>query len=133
MKDTIILDQPLLVNGKEYTELTYDASEITADQFSEACSRSADLNKSKTLTVKLKENDYALHMYLGFAAVIAVNPEISIEDMERIKGIDIFQLTDVGMLFTLRKLGGHSKENNSDEQSETTAEFSEPVPENLGD
>ena len=39
MKDTLTLETPILINGKEISELTYDAKEITALQFSEACSQ----------------------------------------------------------------------------------------------
>lgn len=124
MRETLKLDQPLLVNGENRTELQYDALEITAEQYLECCQRAVEKNKSKTISLKAKENDYALHFYLGCAAVIAVNPEISFEDMERIKGFDTLKLTDIGWLFILRKSGEHSQENNFDEQSENTAEFS---------
>ena len=81
-KNTLKLGEPITINGKQVSELTYDPMEITAAQFSEACARSSAINKSKSFSFKMRENDYALHLYLGMFAVIAVNPEIDISDLE---------------------------------------------------
>ena len=116
MKNTLTLDSAIKINGKDVTELTYDAQKITAIQFSEACARSAAIDKTKTFAFKFKENDYALHLYLGMMAVIAVNPDIDISDLERIEGFDVLKLTQIGMLFTLRRSAEPSEENSSDEQ-----------------
>ena len=127
MKDTLTLENPILINGKEVSELTYDAKEITALQFSEACARSAALDKTKTFAVKMRENDYALHLYLGFMAIIAVNPDIDVSDLERMKGQDINRAANIGLLFTLGRLGGALQEKNSDAPSENTADTSTPA------
>lgn len=119
MKKTVKLDFPIKINGKDVAEMTYDASKISVEQFLQASMKSADMSKSQSFNFKLKENDYALHMYLGFMAVIAVNPDISLEDMERVSGADVLKFADIGMLFTYRKLGGASEDSSSDEQSET--------------
>lgn len=124
MINTLVLDTPIKINGKEVTELTYDPLEITAEQFSIACAKSAAIDKSRAMTVKVKENDYALHLYLGMMAVIAVNPEISVEDLERIKGFDVLDLTNIGTFFIYRRSAEPSEESNSEEQSETTADTS---------
>ena len=123
-KNTLVLDNPIIINGKEVKELTYDPQEITAEHFSIACAKSASLEKTKTLTLKVKENDYALHLYLGMMSVIAINPDIDVSDLERIKGFDVLSLTNIGHFFTLRKRAVPSEENNSDEQSENTASTS---------
>jgi hypothetical protein len=57
-------------------------------------------------------------------AVIAVMPEIDITDLERIKGYDVLELTDIGMLFIYRRWEEPSKANNSAEQSDSTANSS---------
>lgn len=119
-KNTLILDNPIQINGNTIKELTYDPQEITAEQFSIACAKSSAMEKSKTVTLKVKENDYSLHMYLGMMAVIAVNPEIDVADLERIKGFDILSLTNIGTFFTLRRQAAISEENNSDEPSAAT-------------
>lgn len=124
MVNTLVLDNPIRINNKEVKELTYDAQEITAEQFSIACAKSAALDKSRAVTLKAKENDYSLHLYLGMMAVIAVNPEISVEDLERIKGFDVLDLTNIGTFFIVRKSAEPSAASNSEEQSENTADTS---------
>ena len=126
-KGTLRLDNPIKINGKMYEELTYNVREITAAQFSEAAAASAAMDKTKPTTFQLMQNDRSLCMYLGFMAVIAVNPEISIEDMERIKGNDIFYFTNLGLLFMCGSLVDDSQENNSEEPSENTADSSIPT------
>lgn len=123
-KNTLVLDNPIIINGKEVKELTYDPQEITAEHFSIACAKSASLEKTKTLTLKVKENDYALHLYLGMMSIIAINPDIDVSDLERIKGFDVLSLTNIGHFFTLRKRAVPSEENSSDERSENTASTS---------
>lgn len=124
MKNTLVLENPIMIDGKQVRELTYDALAISADLFLAACSKSAAIDKTKTINIKLRENDYALHMYLGMAAVVAANPQIAMDDLERCSGYDLLSLADIGMLFTLRRLEGISGENNSDEPSETTPALS---------
>ena len=123
-KNTLTLDNPILINNELVKELTYDPQEITAEQFSLACAKSAAIDKTKTLSLKLKENDHALHLYLGMMAIIAVNPHIDVSDLERIKGFDILSLTNIGTFFILRRQAVPSKESNSEEQSENTASTS---------
>ena len=123
-KNTLILDNPIMINNEEVKELTYDPQEITAEHFSIACAKSSALDKTRSVTLKLKENDHALHLYLGMMAIIAVNPKIDVTDLERIKGFDVLSLTNIGAFFTLRREAAVSEENNSDEQSENTASTS---------
>lgn len=126
MKQTLTLTKPILINGKQINELSYDPEEITALQFTEACAKAtAKIQNSNGIqTIKFRENDYSLHLYLGFYSVIAINPEIDITDLERIKGFDIPKFADIGMLFTLGTSGATSEESSSDVQSENTADTS---------
>ena len=116
MSNKITLQEPITINGKQVKELTYDPLQITAQQFSEACARSAAIDKNKTFSFKMRENDYSLHLYLGMMAITAVNPDIDITDLERIKGFDVLAIADIGMLFTLRRSVAPSAESNSEEQ-----------------
>lgn len=116
-KNTLVLDNPILINGETVKELTYDAQEITGALFSTACAKAAASEKS--VGMKVKETDYNLHFYLGMAAVIAVNPRIAFEDLERVKGFDILDLSNIGTFFIIRKSAEPSEENNSEEQPET--------------
>jgi hypothetical protein len=116
MSNKITLQEPITINGKQMTELKYDALKITAQQFSEACARSSAIDKNKSFSFKMRENDYSLHLYLGMMAIIAVNPDIDITDLERIQGFDVLAIADIGMLFTLRRSVAPSEESNSEEQ-----------------
>lgn len=124
MKRTLKLDFPIRIDGKDVTELDYDFTKITVEHFMQASMKSADMTKAQALNLKMKENDYALHMYLGCMAVIAENPKIAVEDLERVHGSDVIKLVNIGMLFTYGRLGGISEENSSDELSEIIAETS---------
>lgn len=121
-KNTLVLDHPITINGKPVSELTYDPQEITAEQFSIACAKAASMEKTKTVTLKVKENDHALHLYLGMMAVIAVNPDIDVSDLERVKGFDIISLTNIGTFFILRRSAVPSEESSSESSPEVTAE-----------
>ena len=124
MNRILKLDNPIMINNKQYTEFEYNPLKITASQFSEACAKASAMTKSRTVSFTFKQTDTALHLYLGMMAVIAVNPEIDIADLERLEGYDVLELTDIGMLFTYRRWAEPSKENSSAELSENTADIS---------
>ena len=123
-KNTLVLDNPILINGKEVKELTYEAKEITVELFSKACAMAAEASQTKGISMKVKETDYTTHLYLGMAAVIAVNPEIDFSDLERVKGFDLLDLTNIGTFFIVRKSAEPSEESSSEEQSEITPDTS---------
>ena len=130
MKQTLTLDNPIMVDGKETCELAYDTSLITVEQFILASNKSQQVTPNTTMGMKLKETDYGLHLYLGFMAVLAANHEIMLEQLESIKGLDVVKFSNIGLLFTLGKSEGTSEESNSEEPSENTAELSIPVKQN---
>ena len=66
------------------------------------------------------ELDYPLHLYLGFAAVLAVNEGYTFEDLERVKGRDIIEISVIGRNFIMKSEGSEGE--TSDEQSETSPE-----------
>lgn len=121
MKNTLELKNRIKINGSEVTELTYDANEITPILFAQAeAMKKQDAGLKNVAIVPAVEFDFSLHMYLGFAAVIAVNPSIDFSDMERIHGRDLVSLMQIGRNFIL--LSEESTESDSDTASETTAE-----------
>ena len=123
MKGTIKLSNPLTINGKLHNELTYDTNEITAQAFAEADARKLAASGSKSGNAAgAAELDYGLHLYLGFAAVIAVNPTIDLADLERVKGPDVMTVMRVGRDFITERSGETSSPDSSDAQSETTPE-----------
>lgn len=127
MKNSITLENPIKINGKNRTTLSYDTSEITAQMFAEADARKLSANGSKSGNAAgAVELDYGLHLYLGFAAIIAVNTDIDIADLERIHGFDVMTVMRIGRDFISGRSGETSSPDNSDEQSGTTPEPSTP-------
>ena len=122
MKGVLKLNNPIEVNGKKVKELTYDTDAITATQFAEADARKMRASGSKGGNLSgAVELDYSMHLYLGFAAVTAVNPEIDMSDLERLKGADVMEVMKIGRNFII-KPGEGSQGDDSGEQSETTPE-----------
>lgn len=118
-KNILVLDNPITINGETVSELSYDALEITVDLFSRACAKAAAAGGS-SVSMKVRETDYNVHLYLGMAAIIAVNPKIDFSDLERIKGFDLIDVSNIGLLFTVRKSAEPSEESSSGEQSAIT-------------
>lgn len=115
--EKLVLVNPIEVNGKKVTEVTYDANEITAISFVEAEARRKTTAGIKNVSLTISaEFDFGLHLYLGFAAILAVNPQYDYADMERIKGADVKKVMDIGRNFIL--MSEESAESNSGEQSE---------------
>ena len=84
---TIVLSKAVLINGKEVKEMTYDTDEIDGALYAQAEAHKMKASRSKSGNMAgAVELDYSLHLYIGFAAVIAINPDYTFEDMERIKG-----------------------------------------------
>lgn len=119
--NTLELQTPIMINGKQVHELTYDTAQITVGQFCEAETYSfmAGGNKPKLTT---HEFDHGLHVYLGMMAVIAVNPHIDVTDLERIKGFDMIKLANIGRNFILTGAGGDSDQSDSGDLSAITPE-----------
>lgn len=122
--DTLKLYHPILVNNKTYKELTYDPEKITADDFCVASAKAAEKNLSiaEMSSAAIAETNTTLHLYLGFMAIIAANPEIDFADLEvGIQGVDVFNIMQIGRNFIN---GGYV--DSSPETSESTAESTAP-------
>lgn len=125
--ETIKLRNPIMINGKKIAELTHDTNEITPQAFAEADARKMKASGSKGGNLSgAVELDYGLHLYIGFAAVQAVNPTYDITDLERIKGSDVMEVMKVGRNFTISS-GAKSQDDDSEDASETTAESTTPA------
>lgn len=124
MKGIINLTNPLKVNNKDLTALSYDTEEITGLLFAEADTRKMKASGSKSGNLAgAAEIDYSLQLYLGYAAVIAVNSEIDWSDMERIKGHDVMEVLKIGRNFIVKSEAA-SPAGDSGEPSETTPDAS---------
>lgn len=132
MKGTIKLFNPIQINGKLVKELTYDTNEITAAAFAQADSSKLAMTNRRGNLAGAVEIDYALHVYLGFAAITAINSEIDTSDLERIKGHDVINIMRIGRDFIAERSAAPSSPELSEDVSETTPELSAPQLSSLG-
>ena len=119
---TLKLKNPIMINGEKIAEVTYDSNEIDGILFATAESkRKAAAGMKNTTITPAAEFDFGLHLYLGFAAIVAVNPAYDFSDVERIKGHDVVEVMAIGRNFMLAS-DQEQQENDSDEPIETTPE-----------
>lgn len=122
MANILKLKNSIKINGVEVTEVTYDSNEIDGILFATAESkRKAAAGMKNTTITPAAEFDFGLHLYLGFASIVAVNPSYDFSDVERIKGHDLVEVMAIGRNFMLAS-DKEPQENDSDELTETTPE-----------
>lgn len=132
MNKPIKLKNPITIDNKQVGELSYDTNEITAELYALADTKKKIAVGMKNVSISPSvEFDFGLHLYVGMAAVIAVNPAYTFEDLERVKGADIMDLSKVGRDFLLKS--DTSEENGSESLSETTPKPTTQAPETLND
>ena len=120
--NTLKLKNPIMINGEKITEVTHDSNEIDGLLFATAeAKRKAAAGMRNASITPAAEFDFGLHLYLGFAAIIAVNPSYDFSDVERIKGHDVVEVMNIGRNFMLSS-DQEQPENDSDEPIETTPE-----------
>lgn len=128
MKDKLVLRNPIVVNGKTLKELEYDFNEITCEQYTMAYNyadaKTMQVTQLGRPAAAVMEQNGSLHMYLGMAAIMAINKEIDIVDLERIKGIDIIEVAKLGRNFIAGRLDV-SGQDISEGQSGVTPESTE--------
>ena len=128
--EKLTLSNPITINGKKVKTLTYDTSAITVGMFAEAEARKLRATTSKSGgSAGACELDYSLHAYLAMMAIIAVNCDIYITDLERICGAYVMTLFSKGLNFTTSWSGEQSEVSDSESSSETTPEPSTSQPE----
>ena len=119
----IKLQTPLLINGVEREVLTYDAQELGIKHVAQAEASKTKLSGS--VSTSLPNADYLLHICLGMQAVMVLNPEISEQDLLRLKGFDVVQLSLAGQSFfapTALLQENNSEKPQEDMQNITTAQ-----------
>lgn len=128
--ETLKLKNPIMINGKEISEMTYDVNEIDGVLFATAEAKRKAAAGMKNISISLSaEFDVGLHLYLGYAAIIAVNSEYDFSDLERMKGRDVTAVMGIGRNFMLAS-DTEQQEKDSEEPTETTQESITPEPEN---
>lgn len=123
-KSVLKLRNAIKINNETVSELSYDPNEITVELYATACSKAVDAAKAETFQAKVKETDYSMHLYMGMAAVIAVNSEIDFSDLERVKGFDLLALSQIGSFFIFGRSEEPSSQNESENSLESTADTS---------
>ncbi len=119
MKKTLILEKPIEINGKPITELSYDIDEIDGELFAQADAQKLAASGSKRGNLAgAAEIDYTMQLYLGYAAIIAVNHDIDWSDLKRIKGHDNMKVYQIGRAFIIGSAA--SQEDDLEELTETT-------------
>lgn len=122
MAEVLKLKNPIKIDGKTVTEVTYDANEIDGILFASAESKRKASAGMKNVSISpAAEFDFSLHLYLGFAAIVAVNPSYDFSDVERIKGADVVKVMAIGRNFILGS-AQEQPQNDSDEPTETMPE-----------
>ena len=122
-RGNIILKNPIRIDGKDVKEFTYDTEAISVLQFTEACRKAS----AGATGAQVRENDTALHTYLGMMAITAVSPKIDISDLERVTGFDAVRLANLGRLFILGRLEEPSEASTSEKQSDGTPTLTDQV------
>ena len=115
--ETLKLLHPIKINGKEVKELTYDANEITSEAFIAAEARKFRAAGRQGVTAGALEMDYSMPLQLGFAAIVAVNPEIDYNDLSRLKGADVAAVVRIGRNFIMPS----AVEESTDDSQENTS------------
>lgn len=120
MEQTLTLRNPIMINGVSVKELKYDMDGINAQLFARADTlRQQNMDLSRPTATLGMEFDYQMHLYLGFAAIVAAsNNQIDFVDLENLHGIDITRVVGIGRNFTLGQ--DASAPSSSDGSSETT-------------
>lgn len=121
MKGKITLIKPVLINGVEVKEMSYDFEEITVEQFAQADAYKNQAQLTVTNATKkasfavAPQFDQTLQFYYAAFAILAVNQNWDIEDIRRIKGMDVMRLQTLGANFIAASVA--EAQSNSDAQS----------------
>lgn len=125
--EKLTLQNPITINGKKVKTLAYDTDAITVGMFADAEARKLRATSNKGGgSAGACELDYSLHAYLAMMAIVAVNSDIDVSDLERISGPDVMELMRIGRNFTTARSAAQSEESGSESSSETTLEPSAP-------
>lgn len=124
MNGTLILRNPVMINGKSVGEMSYDTEEITGELFTAIESRHRKAAGFGNMA--MCEVDAGLHLYMGYAAIIALNPEYDVSDLARMKGVDVSAVMRIGRNFI--NPSGDSRDGSTEKPAGTTPGSTTPAP-----
>lgn len=132
MQKTLELGKAIKINGGLRKELKYDTEEITGDHFIEADARARDKAAHMgKVSFAVAETDQSLQLYLGMMAILAVEHDVDITDLERIKGHDVMKIYQIGRNFTKGSAEEEEKEASQDLEENNSEEPTEPTPDSI--
>ena len=96
--DKITLNFPFVVNDQQIKEITFDYSIFQTGDYLAAMARRKGGDISEMVN---PANDYAMQFALGVGVILASNRDKgwTAEDFNRLVGSDIWQVTQVGLVF----------------------------------
>ena len=125
---SIELSTPIMINNKEIKKLTYDFNALDGEAYARADAYAANFATSRAVKSSFQEFNYSFQLYLGYELIIAVNKDIDIEDLKRIKGLDIPKISRLGRDFLLLSAAESVKKTSAD-VIETTQESTKSISE----
>lgn len=111
-ENVLILANPINIDGRKVTRLSYDFDGLTVKDIVEAERRVRE-QLTGTSSPQLQEFDRMAHLYTFIQAVVCKNPSYDIRDLERMKGKDVFKAMNLGRSFLLQS--GAGEETRSEE------------------
>lgn len=99
--ETLTLNFPFVIDDAKITEIKYDYADFSVADYLAALGR----RKGEFSAMVNPVNDYGLHFALGVGIILASNKDKgwTAEDFDRLKGSDIWQVTQVGLVFFASK------------------------------
>ena len=114
-KEVLKLSSPIKVNGVEIKELAYDIDALGPGDIMQA-----DKNRMKVtnglVSQTVAELDPTLHLYVGLQAIIKLNPNVDISDLNNLGGKDTYKVMKIGRSF-FRDASSADESTTSEEQS----------------
>lgn len=116
----ITLRKPIMIDGEKVKSFEYDMESIPMTVYMEADARASnELARRGVMKNSMSEFNETLQIYVGMAAVIALNKDITFDDLERVTGTDIKKFRNIGRAFMYAS-EDESAEDDSDNYSEVS-------------
>lgn len=98
MAEKLILKNPIMINGEMRSTFDYAPEKITGEQMDKIEELVGESRKPSVVVIA--ENDAVRHRYIAMMSIVAADPSIAIEDLQRIQGLaDLEKLRTDGRRF----------------------------------
>ena len=116
MLDTLILQNPIKIDGCQVKKLDFDFEELTINDFMRV-EKLLKKSESETMSFKLNEFDSGYQFETFVQAVIKSNPSYSEADVRRVKGRDARKAAHKARAFLLNSYAEESEESKTSDIS----------------